>query len=90
MAASTDDPLRVSVDGDPIKSPWVTDDDISEAGVLVAWLAGQALPASMTDFIESRGYKPSDAKSRSFIWHSSKADKPIQIEYIAIPPSINK
>ncbi|NRP27578.1 hypothetical protein XMD420_001182 [Marinobacterium sp. xm-d-420] len=90
VAASTDDPLRVSVDGDPIKSPWVTDDDISEAGVLVAWLAGQALPASMTDFIESRGYKPSDAKSRSFIWHSSKADKPIQIEYIAIPPSINK
>ena len=90
VAASTDDPLRVSVDGDPIKSPWVTEDDISEEGVLVAWLAGQALPASMTDFIESKGYKPSDAKSRSFIWHSSKADKPIQIEYIAIPPSINK
>ena len=90
VAASADDPLRVRVDGDPIKSPWVTDKDISKEGVLVAWLAGQALSASMTDFIESKGFKPLDAKRRSFIWHPSKADKPIQIEYIAIPPSIKK
>lgn len=90
IASSGGEPLRVYIDADLVKSPWVTDKDISERGVLVAWLAGQALPASMTDFIESKGYKPSDAKSRSFIWHYSKADKPIQIEYIAVPPSINK
>lgn len=82
--------LRVRIDADLVKSPWVSDNDISEDGVLVAWLAGQALSASMSDFIESKGFKLSDAKRRAFIWHPSKADKPIQIEYIAIPPSINK
>jgi 4-amino-4-deoxy-L-arabinose transferase-like glycosyltransferase len=90
IASSGGEPLRVRIDADLVKSPWVTDKDISEDGVLVAWLTGHALPASMSDFIESKGFKPSDAKRRSFIWHPSKADKPIQIEYIAIPPSINK
>ena len=90
IASSGGEQLRVQVDGDLVKSPWVTDRDVSESGVLVVWLAGQALPNSMSDFIESKGFKPSDAKHRSFIWHASKADKPIQIEYIAIPPSINK
>ena len=89
-ASSGGERLRVRIDADLIKSPWVTDKDISKDGVLVAWLAGQALPASMSDFIESKGFKPSVAKRRSFIWHPSKADKSIQIEYIAIPPSINK
>ncbi|NRP51707.1 MULTISPECIES: glycosyltransferase family 39 protein [unclassified Marinobacterium] len=90
IASSGGEQLRVRIDADLVKSPWVTDKDVSSNGVLVAWLAGQALPASMTDFIESNGFKRSDAKRRSFIWHPSKADKPIQIEYIAIPPSINK
>ena len=90
IASSGGEQLRVRIDADLVKSPWVTDKDISEDGVLVAWLAGQALPASMTDFIESNGFKRSDAKRRSFIWHPSKADKPIKIEYIAISPSFNK
>jgi hypothetical protein len=90
IASSGGDQLRVCIDADLVKSPWVTDIDISEDGVLVSWLAGQALPDSMSDFIESKGFKPSDAKRRSFIWHPSKADKPIQIEYIAIPPSMKK
>ena len=88
IASSGGEQLRVRIDADLVKSPWVTDKDISEDGVLVAWLAGRALPASMSDFIGSKGFKTSDAKRRSFIWHPSKADKPIQIEYIAIPPSI--
>ena len=90
IASSGGEQLRVRIDADLVKSPWVTDKDISKDGVLVAWLSGQALPASMSDFIEAKGFKVSDAKRRSFIWHPSKADKPIQIEYIAIPPSINK
>ena len=90
IASSGGEQLRVRIDADLVKSPWVTDKDISEEGVLVAWLAGQALPASMSDFIESKGFKLSDAKRRAFIWHPSKADKPIQIEYIAIPPSMKK
>jgi hypothetical protein len=90
IASSGEDHVRVRIDADLIKSPWVTDEDIQESGVLVAWLKGQALPASMIDLIESKGFDTSDAKSRSFIWHSSKADKPIQIEYIAIPASIKK
>lgn len=90
IASSGGEQLRVRIDADLDKSPWVTDKDISDDGVLVAWLAGQALPASMSDFIESKGFKKSDAKRRSFIWHPSKADKRIQIEYIAISPSFNK
>ena len=90
IASSGGEQLRVRIDADLVKSPWVSDKDISEDGVLIAWLTGNALPASMSSFIESKGFKPWDAKHRSFIWHSSKADKPIQIEYIAIPPSINK
>jgi hypothetical protein len=90
IASSGGEQLRVRIDADLVKSPWVSDKDIQEAGVLVAWLAGQALPASMTDLIESNGLKDSDSSSRSFIWHPSKADKPIQIEYIAISPSIKK
>jgi hypothetical protein len=90
IASSGGEQLRVRIDADLVKSPWITDRDISESGVLVAWLAGQALPASMNDFIETKGFKASDPKRRSFIWHPSKADKPIQIEYIAIPPSLNK
>jgi 4-amino-4-deoxy-L-arabinose transferase-like glycosyltransferase len=90
IASSGGEQLRVRIDADLVKSPWVTDKDISEDGVLVAWLAGQALPASMNDFIESKGFTALDAKRRSFIWHPSKADKPIQIEYIAISPSFNK
>ena len=90
IASSGGEQLRVRIDADLVKSPWLTDKDISDKGVLVAWLAGQALPASMNDFIEAKGFKASDSKCRSFIWHPSKADKPIQIEYIAIPPSINK
>ena len=90
IASSGGEQLRVRIDADLVKSPWVTDKDISASGVLVAWLAEQVLPASMSDFIESKGFKPSDAKRRAFIWHPSKADKPIQIEYIAIPPSMKK
>ena len=90
IASSGGDQLRVRIDADLIKSPWVTDEDIKESGVLVAWLAGQALPVSMIGFIESNGFKASDAKAVSFIWHPSKADKPIQIEYIAISPSMKK
>jgi hypothetical protein len=90
IASSGGEQLRVRIDADLVKSPWVTDKDISGDGVLVVWLAGQTLPASMSDFIESKGFNPLDAMRRSFIWHPSKADKPIQIEYIAIPPSINK
>ncbi len=90
IASSGGEQLRVRIDADLVKSPWVSYKDISEEGVLVAWLAGQALPASMSDFIESKGFKLSDAKRRAFIWHPSKADKPIQIEYIAIPPSVKK
>jgi len=90
IASSGGEQLRVRIDADLVKSPWVTDEDIQESGVLVAWLKGQALPASMIDLIESKGFDSSYAKSRSFIWHSSKADKPIQIEYIAIPPSNKK
>ena len=90
IASSDGDQLRVRIDADLVKSPWVTDDHILESGVLVVWLAGKTLPDSMSDFIESQGFKPSDAKRRSFIWHPSKADKPIQIEYIAIPSSIKK
>ena len=90
IASSGGEQLRVRIDADLVKSPWVTDKDISEDGVLVAWLAGKALPASMSDFIESKGFTTLDTKRRSFIWHPSKADKPIQIEYIAIPPSIKK
>jgi hypothetical protein len=90
IASSGEDQVRVRIDADLVKSPWVSDKDIQEAGVLVAWLAGHALPASMTDLIESNGLKATDASSRSFIWHPSKADKPIQIEYIAISPSIKK
>ena len=87
IASAGGEQLRVRIDADVIKSPWVTDNDIAESGVLVAWLAGQELPGSMNDFIDINGFKPSDAKRRSFIWHPSKADKPIQIEYIVIPPN---
>ena len=90
IASSGGDQLRVRIDADLIKSPWVTDEDIQESGVLVAWLSGQPLPVSMIIFIESNGFKASDAKTVSFIWHPSKADKPIKIEYIAISPSFNK
>ena len=86
IASSSEEQLRVSVEGDLLKSPWVSDQDISESGVLVAWLAGQALPQSMTDLIAKQGFSLSDAQLKEFIWHRSKADKPIQIEYIVIPP----
>lgn len=90
IASSGEDQLRVRIDADAVKSPWITDKNVLESGVLVAWLAGKTMPDSMHDFIESKGYDASDAKTRSFIWHPSKADKPIQIDYIAIPPSIKK
>jgi hypothetical protein len=87
IASSGGEQLRVRVDGDLVKSPWVTDKDLAESGVLVAWLAGQALPQSMTELIEQHGFSLSDARLKEFVWHPSKADKPIQIEYIVIPPN---
>jgi len=87
IASAGGEQLRVRVDGDLVKSPWVTDRDISESGLLVAWLAGQALPQSMTDLISQKGFSLSDAQLKEFVWHPSIADKPIQIEYIVIPPN---
>jgi len=87
IASSEGEQLRVRVDGDLVKSPWVTDNDIAESGVLVAWLAGQALPQSMSDLIVKNGFSLSDAQVKEFVWHPTKADKPIQIEYIVIPPN---
>jgi 4-amino-4-deoxy-L-arabinose transferase-like glycosyltransferase len=90
IASNPEHPVRVSVDGDPLKSPWIKSIDIAQDGALVVWLAGQSIPSTQSKFMEEQGVSLKDARLLEFIWHPSKADKPIQIEYIAIPPSIKK
>ena len=90
IASNPEHPVRVSVDGDPVKSPWVKSIDIAQDGALVVWLSGQSIPSTQSKFLEEQGVSLTDARQMEFIWHPSKADKPIQIEYIAIPPSTKK
>ena len=87
ITSSGGEQLRVRVDGDLIKSPWVSDSDINKDGVLIAWLSGHSLPESMLALIKQQGMSLSDARLKEFVWHPSKADKPIQIEYIVFPPN---
>lgn len=75
---------RVIIDGDSVKSPWMNQVDIMDVGALIVW---QGIPdASLRDFAESLGVDMGNAESAEFLWHPVKADKPIVIQYISVPP----
>ena len=85
MAAGMADKPRVSIDGDAVKSPWITPEFARTLGALIVW---QGSPAdSLVAFAVSLNADLAQSKSAEFVWHPDKADKPIVIQYITIPPA---
>ena len=78
------DKPRVMIDGDPIKSPWITDAVVHSTGALFLW---QGEPAStQRKFARELGVDMDSYSRAEFIWHPDKSDKPIVIKYIVVPP----
>jgi len=85
IAAGITDQTRISIDGDPIKSPWISTEIAQEDGALIIW---QGKPvASLVEFAGHLDVDLQQSKQAEFVWHSDKADKPIVIQYIMVPPT---
>ena len=85
MAAGITDKPRVSIDGDAVKSPWITPEFARTSGALIVW---QGNPAdSLVVFAASLDADLAQSQQAEFVWHPDKADKPIVIQYISVPPA---
>ena len=87
IASAPTTSTRVMIDGDPVKSPWISETDIKKQGILVAWLAKKGPVTTQVKLLEQFNIPLDKAESALFVWHPTKADKPIEIQYIVLPPS---
>lgn len=85
LASAMTEKPRVSIDGDPLKSPWISTEVAHEMGALIIW---QGTPVvSLVDFAANLNADLGNSQQAEFIWHPDKADKPIVIQYISVPPA---
>lgn len=85
LASAMTEKPRVSIDGDPVKSPWISTEVAHEMGAMIIW---QGTPvASLVDFAANLNADLDKSQQAEFIWHPDKADKPIVIQYISVPPA---
>jgi hypothetical protein len=85
MAAGMADKPRISIDGDALKSPWITPEVARTSGALIVW---QGNPTdSLVAFAVSLNADLAQSQQAEFVWHPDKADKPIVIQYISVPPA---
>ena len=77
---------RVKVDGDDLKSPWISDEQLLQQGALVAWPASSGPNANQLDLLKRAGTRASAPHTGSFQWSADKPDSLIKIEYQLILP----
>ena len=79
--------IRSMVGGDSIKSPWISEDELSKKGYMIVWQTGSTPERALNERIVSlkeQGYAENTA---AFKWSPNTESKPILLSYIVSPGS---
>jgi hypothetical protein len=85
LALASRDRPQLYLDGDPAQSPWIKEDQVRRAGVLVVWRVeggNAAPPAGLSAQFPAMAIET----PRSFDWAISGRLPPIRIGWAVIPP----
>ncbi len=81
VATGTAQAPSVLIDGDPVKSHWISVDEAREAAMLVVWSSNRTPPQALSDRIAS-----GVAAEAQFRWSDDPQDPAISLSYVILPP----
>ena len=80
--------IRTMVGGDRIKSPWISESELSKNGYLIVWHAGTTPESALNErivLLKKQGYPEN---TTTFEWSTNPEQEPIKLSYIVKPGSV--
>jgi hypothetical protein len=82
VATGTAHAPSVLIDGDPLKSHWISAPDARRRGMLVVWSGNRAPPAALADDLAT-----ASARRAQFRWSDDPEARIIELDYAILPPA---
>jgi len=86
VASSHYETIRVMVGGDPVKSPWISENELSKSGYLTVWQSGKTPAEPLATRITQLKERGLEEQTKMFNWNSQNKH-PISLSYLIVPPA---